>query len=58
MTQDKVTLCSSCETCPEVTLRNNEIWIGEEGTLAKLTKESWNQLVAGVQKGNLKKVEG
>ncbi len=52
----KVNLCPACGACPEVALYDNEVWIGEEGNLAKLKKEAWNQLVEEIQKGNLKKI--
>jgi len=52
----KVSLCPACGACPEVALYDNEVWVGEEGNLAKLNKEAWNQLVEEIQKGNLKKI--
>ena len=55
-TRKKVSLCPACGACPEVVLYESEAWIGEEGNLAKLNKEAWNQLVEEIQKGNLKKI--
>jgi len=52
----KVSLCPACGACPEVAVYDNEVWIGEEGNLARLNKEAWNQLVEEIQKGNLKKI--
>ena len=53
----KVSLCPACGACPEVSLYENEVWIGEEGNLAKLNKDEWNQLVDQIQKGTLGRIE-
>jgi len=52
----KVTLCPNCCCCPEVAIYDEEVWIGEQGNLAKLKKQEWNQLIEEIQKGNLKKI--
>lgn len=51
----RVSLCPACGACPEVVLdvAKDEVRIGEEGNLVRLTKEAWNTLVEKIQKGEL-----
>jgi hypothetical protein len=37
-------------------MAKNEVRIGEEGNLVRLTKEAWNTLVEKVQHGELSKL--
>lgn len=54
----RVSLCPACGTCPEVMLDvgKEEVRIGEEGNLVRLTKEAWNTLVEKIQQGELAKL--
>lgn len=51
----RVSLCPACGACPEVVLdvTKDEVRIGEEGNLARLTKEAWNTLVQKIKAGEL-----
>lgn len=51
----RVSLCPACGACPEVILdvSKDEVRIGEEGNLVRLTKEAWNTLVEKIHQGEL-----
>ena len=51
----RVSLCPACGACPEVIvdLAADEVRIGEEGNLVRLTKEAWNTLVEKIKAGDL-----
>jgi hypothetical protein len=51
----RVALCPACGACPEVVLdvAKDEVRIGEEGNLVRLTKEAWNTLVEKINAGEL-----
>ena len=51
----RVSLCPACGSCPEVVLdvAKDEVRIGEESNLVRLTKEAWNSLVEKIQHGEL-----
>jgi len=51
----RVSLCPACGACPEVVLdvAKDEVHIGEEGNLVRLTKEAWNTLVEKIRRGEL-----
>jgi hypothetical protein len=48
-----VSLCPSCDHCPEVVVEGDEIRIGEDANLTKLKKDEWNVLVDLIQSGQL-----
>lgn len=54
----RVSLCPACGACPEVVLDvgKDEVRIGEEGNLVRLTKEAWNTLVEKINAGELKAI--
>lgn len=54
----RVSLCPACGACPEVVLdvTKDEVRIGEEGNLVRLSKEAWNTLVENIQQGELSKL--
>lgn len=52
----KVTLCSACGECPAVEITDEGVAIGEEGNLVRLTPAEWNDLVARIQRGELREV--
>ena len=51
----RVSLCPACGACPEVILdvTKDEVHIGEEGNLVRLTKGAWNTLVERIRTGEL-----
>ena len=51
MERRAVSLCSSCDHCPEVVIEGDEVRIGEEANTAVLTKAEWNVLVDLIQAG-------
>ena len=54
----RVSLCPACGACPEVVIdiAKDEVRIGEEGNLVRLTQEAWNTLVNKVKAGELTSV--
>ena len=54
----RVSLCKDCGSCPEVVVdvEKDEVRIGEEGNLVRLTKDAWNTLVEKIQQGELAKL--
>lgn len=54
----RVSLCPACGSCPEVVLdvAKDEVRIGEESNLVRLTKEAWNTLVEKIQSRELAKL--
>ena len=52
----KVTLCTACEHCPSVEIDDQNVRIGEDDNIVTLTHAEWNELVACVQRGELKSV--
>ncbi len=48
-----VSLCPSCDACPMVEIDEQEVRIGEEGNLVKLTLAEWNVLVQAIKAGEL-----
>jgi hypothetical protein len=51
-----ISLCPSCEYCPEVVIEGDEVRIGEEANTAVLKKAEWNVLVDLIQSGQLTKL--
>lgn len=51
----RVSLCPACGACPEVVLdlTKEEVRIGEEGNLVRLTKDAWNTLLEKIHRGEL-----
>lgn len=48
-----VSLCPSCEHCPEVVIEGDEVRIGEDTNTAVLKKAEWNVLVELIKSGQL-----
>ena len=48
-----VSLCPSCDHCPEVVIEGDTVRIGEDANLVILKKDEWNVLVAAIQSGRL-----
>jgi hypothetical protein len=49
----QLSLCPHCDHCPTVDITDEEVRIGEEGNLVKLTPVEWNILVRAIQAGEL-----
>ena len=49
----RMSLCPSCDQCPEVEIAGDTVKIGETGNLAVLRRDEWNVLVDLVQSGKL-----
>ena len=52
----KVTLCPACTACPSVEINDEGVTIGEDRNTVKLTHAEWNDLVARIQRGELRTV--
>ena len=52
----KVTLCPACGACPAVEITDQGVTIGEHENTVKLTHAEWNDLVARVLRGELRRV--
>ena len=55
----RVSLCPACGACSEVVLdvAKDEVRIGEEGNLVRLTKEARNTLVEKIRSGELTRLQ-
>ena len=53
MEKQVVSLCPSCDHCPEVAVEGDEVRIGEDANTTRLKKEEWNVLVDLIQSGQL-----
>ena len=49
--------CGLCGACPAVEVNAENVTIGEENNIVRLTHAQWNDLVSRIQKGELKRVE-
>lgn len=49
----KINLCGAGDCCPAVDVRDDEVLIGEEGNLCRLTPAEWRQLKDLVRRGAL-----
>ena len=52
----KVTLCPACGACPSVEIDDKGVRIGEKHNTVTLTHAQWNDLVARIRCGELKRV--
>ncbi|MBI3302568.1 MAG: hypothetical protein HYZ72_10915 [Deltaproteobacteria bacterium] len=48
-----ISLCPACDACPMVEIDEQEVRIGEEGNLVKLTRAEWNVLVQAIKADEL-----
>jgi hypothetical protein len=53
---ERVSLCPSCDHCPEVVLDSDTIRIGEDDNVVVLKKADWNVLVDAITSGRLGRV--
>lgn len=56
MEPTKVTLCPACGGCPGVEITDEGVTIGEDHNTVRLTHAEWNDLVARIQRGELRAV--
>jgi len=49
----KVILCEECGACPSVEIEADEVRIGEDDNVVRLTHEQWNDLVRKIHSGEL-----
>ena len=56
MERVKVTLCPECGHCPSVEIDDKGARIGEDDNAVTLTHAEWNDLVARIQRGELREV--
>lgn len=49
----QITLCPQCGHCPMVEITEQEVRIGDEGNLVKLSAAEWNVLVQAIKTGEL-----
>jgi len=49
----RLSLCPDCDRCPEVTITDEEVRIGEDENTVRLAHDEWNELVKAVQRGDL-----
>ncbi|HLE26166.1 MAG TPA: hypothetical protein VI935_11055 [Thermodesulfobacteriota bacterium] len=54
--KERVLLCPICGACPEVRIYDDEVRIGEEGNMVKLSVDEWNTLVEKILSGALRKL--
>ena len=48
-----ISLCPQCGHCPMVEIDEQEVRIGEDGNLIKLSPAEWNVLVQAIKAGEL-----
>jgi hypothetical protein len=53
MKETRLSLCPTCDACPEVVVAQNSVLIGEAGNQVRLAVDEWNVLVAAVKDGTL-----
>jgi len=53
---ERVSLCPSCDHCPEVVLEGDIVRIGEGKNAVSLEKAEWNVLVEAIESGRLGRV--
>lgn len=53
---ERISLCPSCDHCPEVVLEGDTIRIGEDDNVVVLQKAEWNVLVKAITSGRLGRV--
>jgi len=53
MDRHAVSLCPSCDYCPEVVIEGDQVRIGEDANTAVLKPAEWNVLVDLIQSGRL-----
>ena len=52
----KFTLCPLCTECPEVVITDQQVTIGEDANMVRLSHAEWNELVALIKRGDLHEV--
>ena len=49
----KVVLCEQCGACPSVEITAEEVRVGEDGSVVRLTHGRWNDLVKKIHTDEL-----
>ena len=49
-------LCPLCTECPEVVITDQQVTIGEDANMVRLSHAEWNELVALVKRGDLREI--
>lgn len=49
----KFTLCPNCTLCPEIEITDQDVRIGEDDNIVRLSHAEWNELVRLIQSGEL-----
>ena len=50
---EAISLCPSCDHCPEVVIEGDRVRIGEDSNTTVLERDEWNVLVDLIQSGRL-----
>ena len=53
MLPKKFSLCAVCEACPEVVITDEEVTIGEDTNLVRLSHAESNELVLLIKRGEI-----
>jgi hypothetical protein len=53
---ERVSLCPSCDHCPEIVLDRDSVRIGQDAHVVALKKTEWNVLVDAIKSGPLGRV--
>ena len=56
MEPKKFTLCPLCTECPEVVITDQQVTIGEDANMVRLSHAEWNELVALIKRGDLREI--
>jgi len=52
----RFTLCPLCTECPEVVITDQQVTIGEDANMVRLSHAEWNELVALIKRGDLREI--
>jgi hypothetical protein len=52
----KFTLCPLCTECPEVVITGEDVTIGEDTNIVRLSHAEWNELVSLIKRGELHEI--
>jgi hypothetical protein len=52
----RFTLWALCTECPEVVITDQQVTIGEDANMVRLSHTEWNELVALIKRGDLREI--
>ena len=52
----RFTLCPLCAECPEAVITDQQVTIGEDANMVRLSHAEWNELVALIKRGDLREI--